>query len=153
LNRDLIVTARRLARANPKRPRQADLRRAVSTAYYAAFHALARECADRFVGTGRGRSRAAWRQTYRSLEHGFAKDACKQTENLGFPLSITDFAEAFVQLQEERHRADYDPDARYTRAEVQVLIVLAEQAATSLRNAPMNDRTAFAVLVLTRRRR
>jgi len=153
LNRDLIVTARRLARANPKRPRQADLRRAVSTAYYAAFHALAGECADRFVGTGHGRSRGAWRQAYRALEHGFAKDACKQTENLGFPAAITDFAGAFVQLQEERHRADYDPDARYTRAEVQILIVLAEEAAMSLRNAPINDRTAFAVLVLTRRRR
>jgi hypothetical protein len=85
LSDDLIVTARRLARANPNRPRQADLRRAVSTAYYAVFHALARQCADRFVGTGHNRSRPAWQQVYRALDHGFAKNACFQAANLGFP--------------------------------------------------------------------
>ena len=38
---DLLATARRLAKASPRKPRQADLRRSISTAYYALFHALA----------------------------------------------------------------------------------------------------------------
>jgi len=32
-------------------PRQADLRRAISSAYYAVFHAIMAEAADDFVGS------------------------------------------------------------------------------------------------------
>ena len=35
---DLLEQARHLANREPKRPKQASLRRAVSTAYYALFH-------------------------------------------------------------------------------------------------------------------
>jgi uncharacterized protein (UPF0332 family) len=152
LSDDLIVTARRLARANPSRPRQADLRRAVSTAYYAVFHALARQCAERFVGTGQNRSRPAWQQVYRALDHGFVKNACFQAANLGFPTDIVTFADIFARLQDERHRADYDPETRYTRADVQALISMADQAVSALSSAPKDDRTAFAALVLLKKR-
>src|SRR5262245_43956452 len=37
---DLLKQARSLCAASPRRPKQADLRRAVSTAYYSLFHAL-----------------------------------------------------------------------------------------------------------------
>ncbi len=40
LPNDLIEQARHLARREPRRPRQASLRRAVSAAYYALFHAI-----------------------------------------------------------------------------------------------------------------
>lgn len=149
---DLLVTARRLAKANPKRPRQADLRRSVSTAYYAVFHALAHQCADRLVGTGGKRSEPAWQQTYRALEHGFAKDACFKARNLGFPQEIVDFGDAFAQLQEERHKADYDPFIKYSRAEVFLHISHADQAIRSLNSATRRDQQAFAVLVLLKRR-
>ena len=68
------MTALLLARAGSKRPRQSDLKRAISTAYYALHHALAREAADLLVGKGVSRSTDAWVQVHRSLEHGFAKD-------------------------------------------------------------------------------
>src|SRR4051812_27154040 len=71
----LLVTARTLAEANPRRPTQANLSRAVSTAYSAVFHMLAKQCADAFAGTGAGRSERAWNQVYRALEHGAAKNA------------------------------------------------------------------------------
>ena len=149
---DLIVTARRLARANPRRPRQANLKRAVSTAYYATFHALARLCADLIIGVGADRSRPAWRQVYRALDHGFARNACSQAGNLGFLADVQDFANSFVQLQEERHRADYDPDARYSRAEAQLLISNAEQAISGLRRSRRPDLRAFSALVLLKKR-
>lgn len=149
---DLILTARRLARANPKRPKQADLKRAVSTAYYALFHTLARQCADLFIGAGAARSESAWSQVYRALDHGLARNACKQAAALGFPAEIVNFADFFVSMQEERHRADYDPDARYTRAETQLLIYNAEQAINALKRASRKDRRAFATLVLLKRR-
>ena len=42
---DLLEQARHLANREPKRPKQASLRRAVSAAYYALFHLLAAETA------------------------------------------------------------------------------------------------------------
>ncbi|UWM78915.1 hypothetical protein N1937_26860 (plasmid) [Rhizobium sp. WSM4643] len=108
MSNDLIATARRLAKASPKRPRQSDLKRGVSTAYSALFHALARDCADLLVGTGDTRSEPAWAQVYRTLEHGVAKNSCKAAASRGFPGNIVSFADTFVILQEERHRADYD---------------------------------------------
>src|SRR5579863_4007092 len=42
---DLLEQARHLANREPKRPRQASLRRAVSAAYYALFHLLTTETA------------------------------------------------------------------------------------------------------------
>lgn len=149
---DLIVTARRLARATLHKPKQADLKRAVSTAYYALFHALAEQCADLLVGRGRARNTAAWNQVYRALEHGFAKNACRQTAGLGFAREIVDFADMFAKLQDERHRADYDPAARYTRAEAQTFITDAEQAIRAFNASAREDRKAFAVLVLLKRR-
>lgn len=99
MTQELIVTARKLAKANPMKPRQADLKRAVSTAYYALFHALAQTCADRLIGTGLRRNNPAWRQVYRSLEHGFARSDCERCKALGFPDEIVRFGNAFARLQ------------------------------------------------------
>ena len=63
------------ARAMMERPTQALLRRAVSTVYYAMFHALAANAADLLMGTSRG---PAWHRVYRSLDHGRARKACQQ---------------------------------------------------------------------------
>ncbi len=76
---DLIGIARHLAagEAGSKqgRPRQADLlRRAVSTACSALFHALAGCGADLLVGaTPAYRSNSAWRQVYRAWTIGLPK--------------------------------------------------------------------------------
>jgi hypothetical protein len=40
---DLLAQARRLISQDPRRPRQASLRRAISTAYYALVHLLISE--------------------------------------------------------------------------------------------------------------
>ncbi len=55
LEEDLLETAARLLslRRLRGRPKQADLRRAISTAYYAVFHALCRMCADSLTGKGK----------------------------------------------------------------------------------------------------
>ena len=44
--RDLIETAHGLTELSPRRPSQANLRRAQSTAYYAVFHCLAATVAN-----------------------------------------------------------------------------------------------------------
>lgn len=146
----MIVTARKLARASPMRPRQAELKRAVSTAYYALFHALAENAANLFVGIGQMQASAAWVHVYRALDHGFARNACREVQNL--PGSIIDCADEFIELQEVRHKADYDPGVRFTRAEALDWASRAEAAIATLRAAPRPDRKAFAVRLLLKRR-
>lgn len=149
----LLGTARRLAQASPRRPRQSDLKRAISTAYYALFHAMARSNANRLVGTGSTRSEQAWTQAYRSLEHGTAKTACQQLANLSFPPGLVLVAQAFVALQEIRHKADYDPGFRVTRRDALTAVGQAELAMTELTRSALRDRSAFAVQLLMRRPR
>ena len=149
---ELIGTARRLARASPRKPRQSDLQRAVSTAYFALFHALAKEAADLLVGTGAARRDAAWTHTYRALEHGFARNACTEIRRLALPPGITGCALAFLELQEARHSADYDPNARFTRTEALDLIGIAETAIRAMRAESRLARKAFLVRLLLRRR-
>ncbi len=50
---DLLEQAGRLANSGALKPKQVDLRRAVSAAYYAVFHSFCRNCADTLVGTSK----------------------------------------------------------------------------------------------------
>ena len=149
----MIVTARKLANASPSRPRQAELRRAISTAYYAVFHALAKDAADLLVGVGSNRPDKAWSHLYRSLQHGDARAACEAARNMNFPKPIKYCADIFVKLQQLRHDADYDPDRTYLRSDALLAIKDAEDAIAALKAAPKRDRRAFAVQVLHKRRR
>ncbi len=50
--RDLIAIARATANQQATRkPRQSDLEHALTTAYYAMFHAMCRNCVDCLIGT------------------------------------------------------------------------------------------------------
>jgi uncharacterized protein (UPF0332 family) len=147
----VLTTARKLS-ASARRPRQADLKRAVSTAYYALFGFLAKECADLLVGKGKARKLPCWRHVHRALDHGFAKGACNEVANLKFPAEIVQFANTFIQTQEQRHTADYDPDSRFARAEAIAIIDGVEQSIADYKLASRADRLAFVVLVLLKRR-
>jgi hypothetical protein len=133
-----------------RKPRQADLRRALSTAYYALFHCLAQSGADLLVGgAGAQKSREAWRQVYRALGHGDAKKACSHTKTKGkFPQPIQDFANTFRTMQEKRHIADYDPIGKFFESAVTLDIDGAEDAIKNFSKASKADRRAFAAWVL-----
>jgi uncharacterized protein (UPF0332 family) len=152
--RDFIKTAEDLLDSTTGKPRQSNLRRATSTAYYALFHTLAKSCADLMVGgDGAVRSEAAWGQVYRALEHAFAKNACKNSTLISqFPKEIQDFANMFVQMQEKRHRADYDPNEKFLKSAVANDISGVEVAIDDFYKAPISDRRAFATLVLFKMR-
>ena len=63
---ELISASRILAAGQPS---QEALRRAISTAYYAMFHALATSNADLIVGARTSANESNWIATYRSLRH------------------------------------------------------------------------------------
>lgn len=86
------------------------------------------------------------------MEHGYAKDRCKHPTIAKFPKAIEDFAVQFIQLQEKRHAADYDPDSRFVRSEVQTVIDDAETAITDFSKVPIKDRRAFSAFVILKKR-
>ena len=148
--RDLIATARGLTAISRRRPSQANLRRAVSTAYYAMFHCLAGAAADLLIGRRRS---PAWHRVYRALEHGRARTACEHKRAMaGFPPEIRDFADTFTVLQKARHQADYALDVRYDKSDVLAAIDGAENAIVQFEQADIQHRRGFAAHVLFRRR-
>ncbi len=132
-----------------RKPRQSDLRRAVSTTYFALFHAICRNCADTLIGAqGATRRERAWRQAYRSIDHRQAKSRLNQRQSMRkFPKEIEDFGDAFATVQEKRHSADYDPSYRVNRSEVLADIETAEAAIRNLNAAGIGDRRALAAWV------
>ncbi len=151
---DLIGTAYALLSPAKGTPTDASLRRATSSAYYALFHYLSRECADLLIGeSGSDRSDAAWRQVYRALEHGPAKTKCRKREMMRkFPVEIQSFAKTFADVQEKRHSADYDPFAQFAESNVRNDIATVENAITDFKSAPTKHRRAFCAYVLLRDR-
>jgi len=128
----LLEQAQHLAGRERTRPRQASLRRAVSTAYYAFFHFLIRE-AVRQVGPNL--SEENHNRAYRWFDHGamyrvariFSQDVVRVPNSKEILIQDTgaDFrfvAQQFANLQELRHIADYDPGATFVRADVMTII-------------------------------
>ena len=147
----LMEVARALVESGHAPPTQARLRRAISTAYYALFHCLAAAAANLFIGTVRS---PAWHRTYRALEHGRARSACRQVQAMReFPVAVRDFAEAFVALQEARQEADYALDTpAYEQSDVLGSIASAELAIREFEQATVDARRGFVAHVLFRER-
>ena len=146
----LLQIATDLAEANTGRPRRADLCRAVSTAYYAMFHSLARTCADRLAGrAGTAGKRPMWRRVYRAPEHRQAKTRCENVPSW-FPDGVRQFGQTFAELQSKRHFADYDPDRPVRKSEVTVAINEARAAIDRFLATPVSVRRDFAIHVLTK---
>jgi len=142
-----LAVAKRLA--TTKRPTQSELRRSISSSYYAVFHALARTCANSLVGkTPSRRPEKAWIEVYRGLNHGVCEKSCEQASRVNFPDCIKEFADAFRQLQALRHKADYDPAIRFGKVDAETWYEIARLSVESLRSASSYDKRAFAAWVL-----
>ena len=149
---DFIQTARDLAEsARRGRPRETNLRRASSAAYYAMFHCIAESCANTLAGATRAsRSQQAWRQTYRALNHSYIRRRLSRKEISLFPNEIREFAILFISMQAKRHKADYDPDPdiQFTKSDALNDIHKAEEVIIKFGRTERNDRRAFAIFVL-----
>ncbi len=151
----LIASSRALVAPVPpaSQPTDEALRRAISTAYYAMFHALATSNADCIVGIPNDpTSRHAWDRVYRGLEHGIARTQLQQDQHLFSP-DTRRFGDTFGRLQEVRQRADYDHAETFTTNLANTWIDRAEEAIRGFMQASVDERTAVAVQSLIRRRR
>jgi hypothetical protein len=162
LNPDhLFEQAERLVAPPPAGPpRQVDLRRAISAAYYGLFHFCLTAAADEFVGvTQRVTSRYAL--VYRSIDHKALKDLCVETKKQpppakyvpyfptgGFDPNIQAFSQAAIELQEKRHRADYNPQPRFRTSDAKLAISTARSAVHRFQTAKKEHRKAFLTLLI-----
>lgn len=151
---DFLEVAQALVASSRRKPKQAFIRRSVSTTYYALFHTLARNCADSLIGgSGPERRSDAWRQIYRSLDRSFVKNQCGHPDISRFPEEVQEFAQLFRTMQVKRHQADYDPSKTFDRSSVEIDIEQATKAINCFQLLPVGDRRAFAVFVLFKARR
>lgn len=128
---------------------ETDLRRATSTVYYALFHALARCCADALVGRkAEETSPAEWRRVYRALDHQAARRACLHPGITSFPENTRRIAYLFVESQDRRYDADYDPGGEWFKSEIIDRIATARAAVQDFEKADLQEQRAFAVHVL-----
>lgn len=141
-------------------PRQVDLRRAISAAYYAAFHATVAAAADLFVGAV-NRATGQYTLVYRSVDHRELRELCykvtapsfsgKLTQYVpagGFDGDIRAFAKAVLELQEKRLDADYNPSIRVRSSDARVVVGIARNALHRLQTAEPASRNAFLGLLL-----
>jgi len=147
---DLLQQAFLLAQKERKTPKQASLRRAVSTAYYALFHLLISEA------TANWNSAQLRTALGRVFDHSTMKSASCRILNsrhspfLGEDPAVLDklkaVATTFARLQEQRHIADYDNTTVWTRTDALKEVDDAEPASTTWK-AIRHERIAQAYLV------
>jgi hypothetical protein len=172
LHHDLLEQAEHLAKRETKKPKQASLRRAVSAAYYALFHLLVADGAKRLSPANPEGLRLLIHRTYnhgdmRTVCKGFAEGHNATVQNkvpgnpppatrrlIALPLDLRLFAvaQAFVDLQEARHDADYNLGKQWNRLDVLNRVQTARQAFTDwavIRGTP--TATVFVVALVLQR--
>jgi uncharacterized protein (UPF0332 family) len=154
---DLIEQGNHLINRDERRPKQANLRRAVSSAYYAIFHEV-NEKAVRHITSGQVANTPIGQRIRRTVSHKAMKDAASWFSNQptkavqymrGTGAQVnTDLAfvcDIIIELQGERHRADYDLATPVVKLEAKRLVADAERAIQRFRliAADDTDRSIF----------
>lgn len=134
LSKDLIALAHQIVRLNKGKPQQAQLRRALSTAYYAVFHFLIEKATHHVVGGAHKRT-SLRAFLSRGVPHERLKKFCKEISQKRWPSIVKErvgpgvmpggpsqalmqIADSFVSLQEHRIDADYSVTKRFSRTAV-----------------------------------
>ena len=152
--RNLIQAGRDLL--NPHQtghvPSNEHIRRAISNAYYALFHALASGNAASLVGSpSDAASIAAWSRVYRGLDHTTARREL-QRHRQEFSVQALNFADTFRDMQQLRHLADYDHNAALTLIRASVALDQTEAAILDYSQVALSEQTYIAALTLIRPR-
>ena len=142
------------------RPRQVDLRRAVSSSYYGLFHAILTAAADEAVGSTL-RSTPSYSLAYRSIDHRALRSLCAEIQKPmlpakyrryapsgGFSRFMREFAASVVELQDARYAADYDPLSFLRRSDALLAVRMARRAVGRFKRAQARSRKAFLALLL-----
>lgn len=159
----LVEQAELLLALDRRRPKQANVRRAASSAYYGLFHFLGDEAGRVFIGGGAVK-RPLRSTMARAMDHGSVRAACARITVNGAPgtlpaalrgcwegpisTELESFARAFVGLQDLRHRADYDRAKMFRRADAEQSLDLAREAMTAWSRITPREAQAFLLAAL-----
>jgi hypothetical protein len=135
---DLLEQSFHLARRDIESPKQAGLRRAVSTAYYSLFHLLIDEAVSAWA-VERQRSVLA-----RTFDHTKMKGICDSVLRTAAgggkpPSELVVIARTFIELQERRHIADYDNSKNWSPQETLAVLDRASDAFDAWRTIRGHD--------------
>lgn len=142
---ELLETGRDLISSTPNRtPTEGHIRRAISAAYYAVFHTLAKSNADLFAGVSQTAPTIdAWARVYRRLEHRRARNNLRSAHSKLSP-DADRFINAFDSLQNQRHLADYDPITTLSLNSAITALDQAEDAINRFNRLTESDRRYLA---------
>ncbi|HVU21823.1 MAG TPA: hypothetical protein VHE09_13915 [Rhizomicrobium sp.] len=159
---DLIEHARKLIKSGKGKPKQVELKRAISAAYYSLFHRFLKAAADDLIGsTAAARKSSAYKLIYRGFEHSRMRTIAIEAAKAQMPAKLAEAsgyaqfsekiraaAQAFVELQQKRHSADYDPQFRFSKSDARVAIELAVFGGSMLDTANVIERRSFLLCML-----
>jgi len=158
---DLRNQARFLAEHDGTKPKQVNLRRAISSAYYALFHLLINESMIRLYPRHPQKGKKLLDEgplmdrISRSYQHTDMRKICVQFQQKPLPDTLKlllpsgvspelqTVAKAFVELQEERHAADYDVGKKYSREVAIGAVATAERAFQEWERVPEREANVF----------
>ncbi len=161
---DFLSQAQNLLEGGIGRPKQADLRRAISNCYYAVFHTLTEESAKLIVS---GSAREHFRQyVRRGYQHSHMRQVCNRFRLLAtdqtqansvvalMPLNLSQLtpelrsiALGFIELQADRHSADYDHTLIFGKEEARDIHSIAYHLCTSIRNLDKSSDANYGFLL------
>jgi uncharacterized protein (UPF0332 family) len=176
LHNDLLDLADEICELSSTKPKEAGLRRAVSTAYYAVFHSIIDFGLKTMFGTSV--SITYYNLYGRSVEHTTLLKICKNIADLDsailkhqdkspqtifvptekleriyglFPiisLELSTLARNVPILQEDRHKADYDYSYKLKKTDVKGSIQTARESVKAIESLRRSDSVQFVVFFL-----
>jgi uncharacterized protein (UPF0332 family) len=139
LAEELLGHARFLANLDPGTTTQANIRRAISAAYYAAFHLLAAEVAEQVSpdappGLRERTQRALGRMQMQKVAKAFSQVGATKVRDLPDDIILPQpvsrelalIGSRFKELQDERHAADYDVSKHFAPSDASAQVQKAE---------------------------
>lgn len=168
---DLLQQAHDLAVADKKKPKQASTRRAVSTAYYALFHAITDKAATALhtnspdkvklrVITRRAFDHMLMREVGAKVLSHSQRVLRSRPEELNkrlvflfssdTPISheLAEVIGAFERLQVMRHKADYDLSQSISREDALSAYKMAQRAVQALEGIPTSEWLNYSTLLM-----
>ena len=130
-------------------PSRETIHRAISTAYYALFHAINASNADITHGGPTNTPTAqAWTDTYRQMRHNFAARHLNQ-HMFSFASNGRILAKSFADLKTARETADYDPNTVLTTGDANHWIRQSRTALAILQAMRPTERQTLKSITLT----
>jgi hypothetical protein len=156
---EFLDTAKALLRRNRNKPTQADIRRSISTAYYALFHRLIEAATSHLLAEP-----VQQQALSRTFSHANMREVCELVTKQPLPPIVVPLPDAlipdelqqvattFIDLQDWRHDADYNLVETFTRPEGLRIVNDVEKAFNAWNRVPTTIAHPFLVLLLIGKR-